>query len=198
MRPSLSGFVIFAAGTLDPRAEGLGHEAFVYRHWDHDATYEDILAGRPGGTWFSFPTMHDPSLAPEGEHILMFSALAPYDAATPWDELKESFQEQMLELAESVLPGYRDALTFVESATPLTFERYTLSQKGAAYGWENTPDQTTPKRLDNRSPIPGLYLAGHWSQPGPASVRCLFSGVQAASIICEADDPIAFLGTLAA
>ena len=80
---------------------------------------------------------------------------------------------------EALLPGYRDSITFLDSATPETFEQYTLAQSGAIYGWENTPNQTMPKRLPHVTPIEGLMLAGHWTtrEPGacaacsPASTR---------------------------
>jgi prolycopene isomerase len=85
----------------------------------------------------------------------------------------------------------------VDSATPVTFQKYTLADQGAAYGWENTPDQTVPKRLDYRTPIGGLFLAGHWTHPGTGSVRCLLSGVQTAAAIEGRHDPMELLASLA-
>ena len=58
-----------------------------------------------------------------------------------------------------------------------------LAQSGAIYGWENTPNQTLPKRLPQQSPIEGLLLAGHWTNPGTGSVRCLLSGLSAAATV---------------
>ena len=196
MKPSLSAFLLYSATTLDPAEFDISHETFVYRHWDHEETYGDILDGRLGGMWLSVPTMHDPSLAPDGEHIVIFTSLMPYDVGVAWDEAKERYTEQMLTEVESIMPGYRDSITFVDSATPATFERYTLAQQGAAYGWENTPNQTVPKRLDYRTPVDGLYLAGHWTHPGTGSVRCLLSGAQTAAAIMDRHDPIELLGAL--
>ena len=71
-----------------------------------------------------------------------------------------------------------------------------LAVARAIYGWANTPNQTMPKRLDHVSPIEGLYLAGHWTDPGTGSVRCLLSGLRTAATIMGHQDPIAFLGTL--
>jgi phytoene desaturase len=197
MRPSISAFVLFSAAKLDPGAHGLSHEHFVYPSADHDADYEGVLTGKLGGTWFSLPSIHDSSLAPEGEHIVVFSSLMPYDIGEPWEQAKPRYMELMLEAAERVLPGYRDALTFADCATPATFQRYTLAAQGAAYGWENTPDQTVPKRLDFRTPIEGLFLAGHWTHPGTGSIRCLLSGAQTAAAIEGREHPVALLGSLA-
>jgi prolycopene isomerase len=198
MRPSISAFVLFSAAKLDPAAHGLSHEHFVYPSADHDADYDRVLEGKPGGTWLSLPSLHDSSLAPEGEHVIVFSSLMPYDIGEPWEHAKPRYMELMLDAVERVLPGYRDALTFADCATPATFQRYTLAEQGAAYGWENTPDQTVPKRLDFRTPIEGLFLAGHWTHPGTGSIRCLLSGAQTAAAIEGREHPVELLGSLAA
>ncbi len=196
MRPSISAFVLFSATKLDPAAHGLSHEHFVYPGADHDADYEGVLAGKPGGMWFSLPSMHDSSLAPQGEHIIVLSSLMPYETGEPWEQAKPRYMELMLDAAERVLPGYRDALSFADCATPATFQRYTLAEQGAAYGWENTPDQTVPKRLDFRTPVEGLFLTGHWTHPGTGSIRCLLSGAQTAAAIEGREHPVELLGSL--
>jgi phytoene desaturase len=198
MKPSLSAFLLYSAAKIDPADHDLSHETFVYRHWDHEDTYKDVLGGKLGGMWFSLPTLHDPSLAPEGEHLILFTSMMPYDIGEPWDQAKPRYTELMVDEVERVIPGYRDAITFMDSATPKTFESYTLAHEGAAYGWENTPNQTVPKRLDYRTPIEGLFLAGHWTHPGTGSVRCLLSGAQTAAAILDRHDPVELLGSLAA
>jgi phytoene desaturase len=195
MRPSISAFVLFSAARLDPAAHGLSHEHFVYPSDNHDAVYDGVLEGSLGGTWFSLPSIHDSSLAPAGEHVIVFSSLMPYDIGEPWEEAKPRYMEQMLDAVERTLPGYRAALTFADCATPATFQRYTLAEQGAAYGWENTPDQTVPKRLDFRTPIEGLFLAGHWTHPGTGSIRCLLSGAQTAAAIEGREHPVELLAS---
>lgn len=196
MKPSLSAFLLYSATTLDPREFGIAHETFVYRHWDHDETYRELDAGDLGGMWFSIPTQHDPALAPEGEHIVIFTSLMPYDIGRPWDEAKPRYTEMMIDEVESHMAGFRASTTFLDSATPATFHDYTLANEGAAYGWANTPNQTVPKRLDFKTPVEGLWLAGHWTHPGTGSVRCLLSGAQTAAGIMEKHDPIELLGAL--
>ncbi len=181
---------------LDPAAHGLSHEHFVYPEATTTPTSTASCRERSGGTWFSVPTMHDPALAPEGEHVVVFSSLMAYDVGESWEQAKQRYTELMLQAAERTLPGYREALTFADSATPETFQRYTLAEQGAAYGWENTPDQTVPKRLDYRTPIEGLYLAGHWTHPGTGSIRCLLSGAQTAAAIEGRENPVELLGSL--
>ena len=196
MRPSISAFLLYSASTLPVHELGLASEVFMYDHWDHDATWEDVEAGGLGGMWLSIPTLHDRSLAPDGEHLVMFTSLTPYDIGEPWEQARTRFAEQAIDKVEAVLPGYRDSIKFVDTATPETFERYTLAQKGAIYGWDNAPNQVQPKRLPFETPIEGLYLAGHWTDPGTGSVRCLLSGLRAAATIEGQQDPIAFLDVL--
>jgi prolycopene isomerase len=197
MKPSISAFLLYSAAKIDPGSYGLEHETMVYRHWDHEESWRDVLAGRVGGTWLSVPTMHDPALAPEGEHIVIYTSLMPYDIGEPWEQASERVTEQMIDQVEALMPGYRDAITLVGSATPRTFENYTLAYEGAIYGWENVPSQTVPKRLDFRTPLEGLWLAGHWTHPGTGSVRCLLSGAQTAAAINGIHDPRELLGLLA-
>jgi phytoene desaturase len=197
MRPSVSAFLLYSAAKLDPAAQGLAHEHFVYPSGDYDAIFDGVLSGELGGTWFSLPSVHDSSLAPPGEHVVIFSSLMAYDIGEPWEQAKPRYTELMLQAAERALPGYRNAITFADSATPATFQRYTLASDGAAYGWENTPDQTVPKRLDYRTPIEGLFLTGHWTHPGTGSIRCLLSGAQTAAAVEGRNDPVELLSSLA-
>jgi phytoene desaturase len=184
MKPSLSAFVIYAATDLD--LTGAAHETFLYRHWDHEQSYEDILGGGPGGMWANVPTLEDPSLAPDGEHLVILTSLAPYDIGRPWEDERERFAEEMLrEFDTHVFPGLRDHLTFRETATPLSLERFTLNHRGSIYGWEVTPSQTGSKRLSHDTPIQGLYLAGHWTHEGPASFRVILSGIETGRMVLE-------------
>jgi len=86
----------------------------------------------------------------------------------------------MLHCAEQRLPGLRDHLRFAESGTPRTMERYTRNSAGAIYGWELAPRQVGPRRPGHLTPIDGLYLAGHWAQPGGGIYGVVTSGVRAA------------------
>jgi prolycopene isomerase len=197
MKPSLSAFVLYLASRGDPRASGIAHEMFVCKSWDHEQTYRDVLGNKPGGMWISIPTLHDPSLAPAGEHVLVFSSLMPYDIGVPWPEAEARYTQMMLDELEAVWPGSRDHMTVVETATPLTLERYTLNQRGAIYGWDHIPSQSTPRRLAPVSPVPGLYLAGHWTDPGCGSFRCMFSGLLSATILLGHKTPFQLFEAIA-
>lgn len=186
--PSWSAFVLFAATTADLGALAPAHETFVFDEWDHDRSEQSVRTGRPGGMWLSVPSLVDPGMAPEGEHTVVFSTLAD-SSARDWASDKAGFQSVMLARLNRLLPGVADNVTFLDSATPQTLARYSGSTSGAIYGWENTPRQSQPKRLRAATPLPGLYLAGHWSEPGAGSFRVILSGLQAAAAVLDAPDP---------
>lgn len=182
LRPSMSMFVVYAASKVIP-IPGT-HETFVFTGPDHDATFAGFEGGMAPAAVVAVPTLLDPTLAPAGEHLFISTALAPYQPGMPWPDLKPVLQERYLALVERIYPGFRDGLTFVQSATPLTLQRYTLNDRGAAYGWENTAGS---KRLSYKTPIEGLYLAGHWSQAASA-LRVIVSGSQVAQDILGEPD----------
>jgi prolycopene isomerase len=180
LEPALSACIAFAATTLDLREHGAAHETFLHHSWDHDETYRGILGGGLGGMWVTVPTLHDPSLAPPGEHIAIVTSHMPYEVGTPWRELRERYRGLMLGELEQTFPGFTGRLRYFEMGTPQTLQRYALNDQGAMYGWANTPSQATSQRLAHRTPIDGLLLAGHWAQPGSGSLRAIYSGMHAA------------------
>lgn len=63
-----------------------------------------------------------------------------------------------------------------EAATPLTNWRYTRNPEGAIYGFEQAVNNTFMNRIDNRTPLKGLYLAGAWGSPGGGYTAVMGSG----------------------
>ncbi|MEE9346295.1 MAG: NAD(P)/FAD-dependent oxidoreductase [Methylococcales bacterium] len=182
MEISPSVFVVYIATDLPLDNSNLSHEMFIYDQFDHQASYNDTLKGRP--SWFSATilTHSDPTLAPAGTHLILLTTLIPYPAAD-WRIAKNHYQQQLLDRAEHYLPGLSDHLLFVESGTPRTMQRYSLNHQGSAYGWSPTPSQVGPGRPNVKTPIPGLYLASHWAQPGGGINGVSIAGVMAAQAI---------------
>ncbi|MFI0480821.1 phytoene desaturase family protein [Actinomadura sp. 9N215] len=194
MTPSTSAAIVFMATGMDLPGAGAVHEVFRPLHLDHEETYRDVLAGRPGGMYGTVPTIASPSMAPEGQHLLTVHCTAPYDIGRPWADEVKVYEERVLDAFEPVFPGLRDSLVHLETATPRALERHTANRAGAAYGWANTPNQTGAKRSPHVTPLKGLLLAGHWTQPGTGSLRALVSGLHTAQLaLLERDlGPIEF------
>jgi prolycopene isomerase len=128
------------------------------------------------------PTLADPSLAPSGEHLVMLTALVRHDAAS-WRDRKADMTSALVEIADRYVGGLASHLRFSEGATPRTLERYTRNSSGALYGWELSPRNVGPGRPGAQTPIEGLHLTGHWTQPGGGIYGVVTSGVQTARAI---------------
>ncbi|MDO9234409.1 MAG: NAD(P)/FAD-dependent oxidoreductase, partial [Aquabacterium sp.] len=185
LAPSLSVFVSYVATDLQLAEQAHTHESFFFDSFDHESGYKLTLAGR--ANWFSatVPTLADPSLAPQGQHILLLTTLCPFHIDQSWRSAKQGFQQRLLEKAERHFPGLKDHLLFVESGTPRTLERYTLNQQGAAYGFAPSPDQVGPNRPGVRGVLPGLYHAGHWTRPGGGVAGVSVSALLATQAILD-------------
>jgi prolycopene isomerase len=198
MRPSLSALVAYGATDLPLDRLPIRHETFYYPSLDADACYASSLTGRPD--WFSMtvPTLADPSLAPEGQHLFVLTTLVPYEVPGGWRDEKERAGQRLIDLAEAQVPGLREALRFSEFASPRTMERYTRNSEGAIYGFELSPSQVGPGRLGSRTPVSGLHLTGHWTQPGGGVYGVVSSGIQAARAVLGVDSDARLWRTLQA
>jgi prolycopene isomerase len=187
MKPSLSSFIVHAASSLPLSARDVSHETFLYSSLDHDQAYRSSLAGEPAWLSVTVPTLVDPSLAPAGEHLIVLTTLIPYAAQGDWRRSKERLTAALLEMADRHFPGLCERLTFVESGTPRTLERYTRNTAGALYGWELSPAQVGSGRLAGATPIAGLRLVGHWTQPGGGIYGVVSSGIVTARSVLGPD-----------
>jgi phytoene dehydrogenase-like protein len=95
----------------------------------------------------------------------------------------ESPGETLAAELERIAPGAE----VLASLGPGDLERLTGNTAGAAFGWENSPQQTGGRRLSIVTPVDGLFLAGHWTQPGHGIYRAILSGMHAARALLERD-----------
>lgn len=172
---------------LDARALGAHHETVLARTWDIERIYADGLGGRLSGAFVVIPSLTDPSLAPSGEHVVMIQAIAPRESGETFTD-QRSVADDLLGFGEDVLPGLRQHLTFVEQDSSDTASAYPpVHRLGPIYGWSNAPANTGPRRLAPITPIDGLLLAGHWTQPGYGMFVVIESGIQAARLVLGAN-----------
>lgn len=143
----------------------------------------------PNNQWkyISAPTKVDPSLAPPGRQIITVVATLEerYEEVKDWKALKDRLTKDTINYLEGIVPNLSKHIEVIEAATPKTLERYTLNSRGAAYGWAVTLEQTGTGRLGNRTPIENLYLAGHWTNPGPGICAVVSSGWRVANLILK-------------
>jgi len=83
-----------------------------------------------------------------------------------WQDKKYEVADELMKRAETYIPGVSRCVSVMETATPLTMQRYTLNSNGASYGWRSTVSQVEPDTMPGTGVIKGLYLAGHWVTQG--------------------------------
>lgn len=80
---------------------------------------------------------------------------------------KERWTDVLIRRADKeLIPGLSSMIAVKEAATPLTNWRYTGNTEGAIYGFEQSMDNAYMNRIQNRTPLSGLYLASAWGNPG--------------------------------
>jgi prolycopene isomerase len=185
MRVSGSAFLLFAASRLDLTGWDLPHQIFSHTSWDHEENYRLTCKGEFGVRGITPTSLLDPSVAPPGEHVVICKAITPYDVGTPWPQLKERCTERLLSELDTLLPGFTAELTFVESATPLTVERFSLNRHGAIHSWEQTPANAESKRPTPQTPVGNLLLCSQWTSIGGSFLRSFFAGIMTARILLD-------------
>ena len=192
---SLSCFILYLATDLNLKEVGLPYFTYLRSLSDLEEEYHMMQRGEiPKNPTLivSVPTLLDPSLAPEGKHIVKVLVIAPYHYQERWGggdsetycRLKEEFSQKILQQLESkLIPGLKNHLLFSEKATPLTLERYTGNEQGAMYGLASTPAQIGNFRPPHSTPIPGLFQVGHYTRPSHGIIGASLSGLFAARSI---------------
>ena len=192
---SLSSFLVFLGLNKDLVKEtGIeDSEIFYEASYDMDATYSAYLAADVEHSGCGL-TLYDnvyKGYSPEGKNTVGIIVLQGYGHWEPfakdyWQGKKDAYHKEKNRMADilidkvekSVLPGLRDAIEVKEIGTPLTNIRYTSNYRGAIYGWDQTLDNTVPRRLPHKTPIKNLYLAGAWTTPGHGYGAVIPSGLE--------------------
>jgi phytoene dehydrogenase-like protein len=173
--PDLKSFIHIHAG-ID--ATGLPTEASadfptqwaVVRDWDAPEGVESprniVLC--------SMPSLIDPTLAPEGKHVLhaYVPATEPYEWWEGMDRNSDEYKKKKEEAAdflwsaiEEYVPDARNRAVegTVQIGTPLTHERFLRRSRGAYGPRVEAGKQTLP---GHKTPLEGLYLTGDFTFPG--------------------------------
>ncbi|HEX4470830.1 MAG TPA: NAD(P)/FAD-dependent oxidoreductase [Nocardioides sp.] len=131
------------------------------------------VAGTGTHVEICFPTVHDSTLAPEGQHIGTIDVNSqPYNLASgSWDDHKDEVADRVIGELGDLMPNLPGAITHRQVLSPLDLERVLGLTGGHALHGEMTLDQLFVFRpalhySDYRTPLDGLYLCGAGTHPG--------------------------------
>lgn len=89
-----------------------------------------------------------------------FSGTKPMRRGSDYESFKKNLAEKCIRSAEAVIPGLKDSIEFYHTSTSLTYNSYTGTHEGSAFGimkdW-NSPLTTV---LSPRTPVENLLLTG--------------------------------------
>ncbi len=127
----------------------------------------------------------DSSRAPEGQRAVTISTHTQVQQW--WDLLerdetayyarKDEYAEKMIGYVDEVLPGFKSAVTLCMPGTPVTYQFYTLRQKGMVGGF---PQTSLFRARGPRTGIPNLRLVGDSIFPGQSTAGVTLGGIRVA------------------
>jgi phytoene dehydrogenase-like protein len=124
----------------------------------------------------------DSALAPEGKSV---GAVCCVDYLDDWSNLdkkeyaarKNKVADTFTRRLDNIIPGFAEAVEYVEVATSRTVQRYTMNPGGAVYGFAQNPSKSAgylEKLPDN------IFLASAWGKFGGGFSGAIFSGYMTA------------------
>ena len=121
----------------------------------------------------TIPSITDPSLAPEGRHVMsIYAQFAPRDLKHgDWPSRREEFADAVVKTLSEYAPDLEGLILVRQIITPDELEReYNLAGGHPLHG-EMSLDQFYAFRpvigwAQYRTPVPGLYLCGAGAHPG--------------------------------
>jgi phytoene dehydrogenase-like protein len=132
-----------------------------------ETAFEEARAGRPATAPFSdgvMPTFHDPTLAPEGKHIVsLFTQWCPADYAdAPHRDELEAYAHRVIDGYDELAPGFKDSVLHMQVIGPHEMQTEWGLIGGNIFHGELSAEQLfhmrpAPGYADYRTPIRGLY-----------------------------------------
>jgi all-trans-retinol 13,14-reductase len=190
-RPSISTFIVWLGLNQELKGKFKDYKYPVTSGQGPEADYKFSLKGDVEKGTFGI-TLYDSAFegySKPGTSTLKLLFLSGYE---PWRKFeadyraghkeaynkeKERWTDILIRRAEKeVIPGLSSMIEVKDSATPLTNWFFTRNTEGAIYGFEQAMNNAYMNRIDNRTPVKGLYLASAWGNPGGGYTAVLRSG----------------------
>lgn len=172
--PDFSAFFARLGRPLDPRylaqVKLCPSPAALLRAW------QDAQAGRLPRTPLlevQIPSVHDPTLAPPGHHVVsawvLWAPVRPSEGS--WETWRRAAGEHLIDRLTAYAPNFRRALVAWQLFTPADLEARLGLTDGNIRHLDLVPAQLFARRplpgwAHYRTPLPGLYLCGAGTHPG--------------------------------
>jgi prolycopene isomerase len=180
LEPSVKALNISMVTDLDLPALGLGFETLFFDTWDMEHIWKNISENDIGMFTLTITSIADPSLSPSGQYIVSSTCGLPENFIPSPDKIQRTGLHLFSKIVKQI-PALENHLTLSGNGTlPLGFITQDFS---SMYGWAATPGQIGMGRLIQKTPLKGLYLAGHWTQPSHGVMPVVLSGMTAARAI---------------
>ena len=129
-----------------------------------------IASSRPPRTWneLYLQTVYDPSVAPPGIHTLsVFSQYVPNRFLEgDWNSRREEVGKVVVDSIARFCSNLPRAIIAMEVLGPPDVERRVGLTGGHIFQGEILPEYMWDRRLQARTPMPGVYLCGACTHPG--------------------------------
>ncbi len=171
---------------LEPYRSQLKRLNFIYPYDDIDRAMANFPAGNVEEAAFFLyvATFHQPEMAPPGKHSLKLEAYTTlHSKGIDWERDKEKIGDIFIRRAEQLIPDLGKHIVTRVHRTPLDLQRDTGNAEGAFAGWSFSPELLSRGRPYQRTPVPGLYLAGHWTTPSAGVPWVMLSGYNTAAMV---------------
>ena len=186
---------------LGIRADGLDPDALGSIHHISVPEWSQLTAPQ-SAAFVSVPSLLDPSLAPDGCHVVhaYLPATEPYDVWEGLDRRSEEYKALKAERAaplyaaiEKFIPDVRDRIVVEMIGSPLTHERYLRRRRGT-YG----PELRAGKRdfPGATTMVDGLFVCGDSAWPGIGVPAVAGSGIAAVHAFVPVEKQKALLDEL--
>ena len=171
---------------LEPYREQIKRLNFIYPYPEIDRAMANFPNGNveEAAYYLYVATFHQPEMAPPGQHSLKLECPTRLDAkGIDWERDKDVDRRHLHPPRRGDHPRPRQARRRPgdpHAARPAARHR----QLGGAFaGWAFMPELLTRARPKQRTPVPGLYLAGHWTTPTAGVPWVMVSGYNTAGMV---------------
>jgi phytoene dehydrogenase-like protein len=152
-------------------------------------SYEGKL-GEGESLFLSFSPEWDSRRAPERKHAVTVST---HTAVKQWWDLlnadegdyrtqKQEYTERIINTIDSVIEGFKGAISIAIAGSPLTYAFYTLRYQGMVGGF---PQSSLFKARSPKTGIANLRLVGDSIFPGQSTAGVTLGGMRVAEDVCR-------------